>query len=397
MTDGRRISYSGTEIFFKINEFFCNFAVIINDNNCIKPMKYTILTAFLVILVATSNAQEKIDTCSWNSLCDAAQNCIEKSDYFTATKYLEKAAKIHESDTLKRKLAVCYYNRGYYRQCTKLCLSVLTPDTLERDLMLLTKSLAKSADDPDTLIFFQRILFDRNPLNQNNTLALAQSLMEYESIDAASYCLQKYYEIDSTNLSVNALRAKIFFMQEKYETAIEEFEKIIAAGSNLPANYYYLGVAARKTYNYPKALENLEIANQLTMECNPPVLTQLGLAQLAVDSVSHRGVENLNNAVEFMQPNEKTLRTIYYHLAAYYEHRNWRKSLDYYLKTKDLGGLDASISYRISICYQNLKNQPKEIEYLSKFLDLSDDSIACDYARQRIQHLKNERFMNGNN
>jgi tetratricopeptide (TPR) repeat protein len=97
-----------------------------------------------------------------------------------------------------------------------------------------------------------------------------------------------------------------------------------------------------------------------------------------------------------MQPNPQTLKTVYFNLGGYYENRNWRKSLDYYLKIKELGGMDASLSYRISICYQKLNNHQKEIEYLTKFLDLSDDSIANSYARQRIQRLKNERFMNGN-
>ncbi len=351
----------------------------------------------LAMSVATANAQRVVDTCDWNSLYDAAKSCIDKSDYFTASKYLEQAAKIRQSDSLRRKLAVCYFNRGYYRQCTDLCLAVLQPDTLESDLMLLTKSLAKTADDPDTLIYFQKLLFDRHPLNQNNTIALVQSLLEYDGVDAASECIQRYYALDSTNLSINALRAKIFFMGEDYATAVMEYEKLIAAGSCQSSNYYYLGVAARKLNDYPKSLTNLEIANKLTHESNPTMLIQLGLTQIAIDSVSHRGVENLKNAVDFMQPNPKTLKSIYYHLAVFYENRNWSKSLDYYLKIKAMGEMDASISYRISICYQKLNNQQKEIEYLSKFLDLSDDSIACSYARQRIQHLKNERFMNGNN
>lgn len=351
----------------------------------------------LAVSVATANAQRVVDTCNWNSLYDAAKSCIEKSDYFTASKYLEQAARIRENDTLRRKLAVCYFNRGYYRQCTDLCLAVLKPDTLETDLMLLTKSLAKSADDPDTLIYFQKLLFDRHPLNQNNTIALVQTLLELEGADAASEYIQKYYALDSTNLSVNALRAKVFFMREDYATAIKEYEKLIAAGSNLPSNYYYLGVAARKTNDYRKSLKNLEIANMLTHESNPSMLTQLGLTQVAIDSVAFRGVENLKNAVDFMQPNPKTLKTIYYHLAAFYAGRNWNKSLDYYLKIKAMGEMDASISYRISVCYQKLNNEKKEIEYLNQFIDMSDDSIACSYARQRIQHLKSERFMNGKN
>lgn len=360
-------------------------------------MKYIILIVMFVASTFAATAQRVVDTTNWNSLYDAAKSCIDKSDYFTASHYLELAAKIRQSDTLKRKLAVCYFNRGYYKKCTRLCLEVLEPDTLESDLMLLTKSLSKSADDLDSLLFFQKKLFIKNPLNQNNTLAYAQSLLDHVGVRAAAECLQKYYEIDSMNLSINAMRAKVFFMDENYEKSIEEFEKLILAGNLHPTNFYYLGVSYRKINDFENAVRNLEIANSLTQEPNPTILTQLGIAQLKIDSIAYKGSETLKEAIDAMQPNPQSLKVVYYNLASYYENRNWRKSLEYLLKIKDLDGMDASLSYKISICYQNLKNQPKEIEYLTKFLDLSDDSIACSYARRRIQHLKSEQFMNGNN
>ena len=37
----------------------------------------------------------------------------------------------------------------------------------------------------------------------------------------------------------------------------------------------------------------------------------------------------------------------------------------------------------------------KHLIYLDKFLALSDDSVACVSVKERIQYLKNERFMNG--
>ncbi|MCR5455690.1 MAG: hypothetical protein K6F33_11950 [Bacteroidales bacterium] len=360
-------------------------------------MKYIVLILMFVATTFVATAQRIVDTTNCNSLYDAAKSCIEKSDYFTASRYLELASKIRESDTLKRKLAVCYFNRGYYKMCTRLCLEVLEPDTLESDLMLLTKSLAKSTKDIDSLLFFQKILFVKNPLNQSNTIAYAQTLLDNLGAKAAAECLQKYYEIDSSNLTINALRAKVFVVSEDYNTAISEFEKLIIAGNLHPINFYYLGVSYRKINDFENAVRNLEIANSLTPEPNPTILTQLGIAQLKIDSIAYKGSETLKQAVDAMQPNPQSLKAVYYNLASYYENRNWRKSLEYLLKIKDLDGMDASLSYKISICYQNLKNQPMEIEYLTKFLDLSDDSIACSYARRRIQHLRSEQFMNGDN
>lgn len=360
-------------------------------------MKNYLLMAIFVAAFSFAQAQNAANPGDWISLYNAAKERIELSDYYTATQYLEKAASIHQSDTLKRSLAVCSYHRGYYDKCTRLCLEVLAPDTLERDLALLCKSLALSSKDIDSVLYFEKMLFDKNPLNQFNTLALTNELIQLQDYKDAFDCVQKYYELDSANLSINTSRARLFYLRGNSKKAMEEFEKIIAAGITTPSNFYYVGVCARQLHDYQKAVENLEIANAMLNESSETVLIQLGFAKLQVDSLAYDGVENLNKAVDVMQPDPETLTSVYYHLGGYYEKINWRKALNYYLKVKELGGTDASLLYRISICYQKLENQPKEMEYLSKFLDISDDSIACAYARQRIKYIKSERFMSGKN
>ena len=358
-------------------------------------MKHIIILSLLAVMATTAKAQQNVDTTDWNSLYSAAKICIEKTDYFTASRYLEMASKIRPSDTLQRKLAVCYFNRGYYKKCTDICLSVLSPDTLESDLFLLTKSMKKADEDPEKQLVYQNLLFNKNPLNQTNTINLAQNLMGMDSLNVAMDCLSKYYEIDSTNISINELRAKVYLLNEKYNLAIWEYESVIAAGAVTPNNYYFLGVAAKRAKQYQKALESLTIANELTLDHDPNVLTQLGLVQMKIDSLNFEGTQTLKRAVDFMQPNPNSLKNIYYNIAEYYENKNWRKALDYYLKIKEISEIDAALSYRISTCYKMLKNTQKEMEYLSQFVDLSDDSVALNYAHKRIRQIKGDKFMNG--
>ena len=360
-----------------------------------KNMKHIIILSLLAVMATAAKAQQNVDTTDWNSLFSAAKTCIEKTDYFTASRYLEMASKIRPSDTLQRKLAVCYFHRGYFKKCSDICLSVLSPDTLESDLFLLTRSLKKSDADPEMQLVYQRILFNKNPLNQTNTINLAQNLMGMDSVSVAIDCLLKYCEIDSTNISINELKARAFLLNGKYNLAIWEYESVIAAGGVSPTNYYFLGVAAKRAGQYQKALENLTIANDLTLDHDPNVLMQLGLVQMKIDSLNFDGTQNLNRAVDFMQPNPNSLKTIYYNIAEYYENKNWRKALDYYLKIKSISDMDAALSYRISTCYKMLKNTQKEMEYLSQFVDLSDDSVALNYAHKRIRQIKGEKFMNG--
>ncbi len=114
-------------------------------------MKHLITLLILIAFCAEISAQEAVDTTNWKALYTAAKGRIAKTDYFTAMNYLQKALQLHESDTLKRELAVCYYNRGYYYECGKICRSILYPDSLESDMVLLTKSLKKTEEFLDMM------------------------------------------------------------------------------------------------------------------------------------------------------------------------------------------------------------------------------------------------------
>ena len=232
-------------------------------------MKRVILLSLCAALSTAAVAQQKVDTTDWNSLYSAAKICIEKTDYFTASRYLEMASNIRKSDTLQRKLAVCYFNRGYYKKCNEICLSVLSPDTLESDLFLLTRSMKKANTDPETQLFYQKLLFNKNILNQTNTINLAQNLIDMDSLDVAMDYLLKYCKIDSTNISINELKARVYLLNGKYNTAMREYENVIAAGGTSPNNYFSLGFAAKHVKQYQKALDNLIIANALTFDQEP--------------------------------------------------------------------------------------------------------------------------------
>ena len=358
-------------------------------------MKHIIILTLLAVMATTAKAQQNVDTTDWNSLYSAAKICIEKTDYFTASRYLEMASKIRPSDTLQRKLAVCYFNRGYYKKCNEICLSVLSPDTLESDLFLLTRSMKKANTDPETQLFYQKLLFNKNILNQTNTINLAQYYIDMDSLDVAMDYLLKYCKIDSTNISINELKARAYLLNKKYNLAMWEYENVIAAGGTAANNYFSLGFAAKHVKQYQKALDNLIIANALTFDQEPNVLMQLGLVQMKIDSLHYEGTQTLKRAVECMQPDPDKLKIIYSNLAGYYENKNWRKALDYYLKIKSISNMDAALSYRISTCYKMLKNTQKEMEYLTQFVDLSDDSVALNYAHNRIKQIKGDKFMKG--
>ena len=94
---------------------------------------------FLFVLMFPLYAVAQTDTTSWEELYNQGKYYREHSNSFRAMQFLEQAESLHSSDTVRRELALTYFNRGHYQKCIDLCRSVLYPDTLDSDLYLMAR------------------------------------------------------------------------------------------------------------------------------------------------------------------------------------------------------------------------------------------------------------------
>ena len=384
-------------------------------------MKHLITTILVLLIALHFKAQQnaslidslqdviKTDPSNWKAMSRLAAVYKEQSNTFQTLNYLRMAMKIHESDTLKRELALCYYNRGYYKESIVLCESILAPDTLEKDLVLLTKSLRKVGGDATVkLLHYEDVLFDRNPMNWSNTMNLAQdyislaaSLKDKSLVNVALEKLEAYTSVDSSNLNINGLKAKALYLANRYEDAIVECHRLIKMGSQSPMTYYFLGLSYKEDFNVWKGIEYLQIACDMTDNAEPTFVTQLGLAQLKVDSLANQGIANLNLSVELQQPDPAALFSIYYNIGEYYfshgyrNPANMRSAIAYYTKAKDLGKYERQMTHKIIECYHHLNDTKMELKHLEQYLSLTDDSMEMIYIKNNIMKLRQELFMRG--
>ena len=143
--------------------------------------------------------------------------------------HYEEALKQHPSDSIRRDISRCLFQRGYFRKSIELSQQLLYPDSLDEDLQQIARSYEK-LEKIDSANIYRKIVAERDVENYSNTLTLAQNYIKLnEPIYALNY-LENYALNDSTNLIINSLRAYTYYESQVYESAIALYEEVIAAG-----------------------------------------------------------------------------------------------------------------------------------------------------------------------
>ena len=163
-------------------------------------------------------------------------------------------------------VANCYYQRGYYQKSIRLYRDSLNHDTSEQKLDLLAKCYDK-LELPDSALMYRRQMAEQNIENQPNVLSLVQNCLTLEIPDTALYYLEKYTEIDSTDLAINRLKAHVYYESEQYQKAIDLYQKIKKEGDNQASTNYYLGLSYARRDSFSQAYDYLRLATEQTQRC----------------------------------------------------------------------------------------------------------------------------------
>ena len=185
--------------------------------------------AGITICQASSIIFEKTDTADWKIMYAQGEICFQKRQFLKALESYQRALQLHFSDTLVHAVANCYYQRGYYQKSIRLYRDSLNHDTSEQKLDLLAKCYDK-LELPDSALMYRRQMAEQNIENQPNVLSLVQNCLTLEIPDTALYYLEKYTEIDSTDLAINRLKAHVYYESEQYQKAIDLYQKIKKEG-----------------------------------------------------------------------------------------------------------------------------------------------------------------------
>lgn len=342
----------------------------------------------------------KNDSLNWRIMLRLADLYQEKNRTRRAEVLLEKALALHPSDSVKRSLAKCYYARGYYQKSIDLCNEMMQQDTIDVDLSMLARCYERMGL-ADSTIKYRQIIAERDLEDYGNIQSLARIFNQVGMNEMALHYLDLYYNVDSTNLTVNNQRAYILHELREFDEAIEEYRKLREQGFLNATSLYYDGVAHSRIGKRKEAYELLEEARRRSIVPNGYIYAELGMVSDDVGK-EKEGIEHINTAMRLLLPDSALMYSLFDAKAmsemALFRYRDalesYKRSLDYQMNLTNI--------CQIAYIYGTLKDEQNERRYYEMFLrELEKVRRPERYAslkqraERRLRYLNEERFFRG--
>ena len=337
------------------------------------------------------------DSTNWQLMLRLADAYQEKNRTKRAQELYERAIQWHVSDTLQRALAKCYYSRGYYRKSIDLCNNLLQKDTIDEDLVLVARCYERMGD-VDSTIAYRELIAERDIEDYGNVQSLARIYNQVGMNEMALYYLDLYYNVDSTNLTVNNLRAYILHELRQFDEEIEEYRKLREAGFRDATSLYYAGVANARIGRRKEAFELLDEARERSIIPNGYIYAELSMVCDIVGEYED-GIKHAETAINLLLPDTSLMYSVYDMKAmnevAKFKYRDaiesYKRSLDY---QKNLTNI-----CQLAYLYGALRDEQNEQRYYELFLkELETVNRPERYAslkqraERRLQRIKEEQF-----
>ena len=337
------------------------------------------------------------DSTNWQLMLRLADAYQEKNRTKRAQELYERAIQFHVSDTLQRALAKCYYSRGYYRKSIDLCNNLLQKDTIDEDLVLVARCYERMGD-VDSTIAYRELIAERDIEDYGNVQSLARIYNQVGMNEMALYYLDLYYNVDSTNLTVNNLRAYILHELRQFDEEIEEYRKLREAGFRDATSLYYAGVANARIGRRKEAFELLDEARERSIIPNGYIYAELSMVCDIVGEYED-GIKHAETAIDLLLPDTSLMYSVYDQKAmnevAKFKYRDaiesYKRSLDY---QKNLTNI-----CQLAYLYGALRDERNEQRYYELFLkELETVNRPERYAslkqraERRLRRMKEEQF-----
>lgn len=339
----------------------------------------------------------RADSTNWQLMLRLADAYQEKNRTKRAQELYERAMGLHVSDTLQRALAKCYYSRGYYRKSIDLCNVLLRQDTIDEDLVLVARCYERMGD-VDSTIAYRELIAERDIEDYGNVQSLARIYNQVGMNEMALYYLDLYYNVDSTNLTVNNLRAYILHELRQFDEEIVEYKKLREAGFRDATSLYYAGVANARIGQRKEAFELLDEARERSIIPNGYIYAELSMVCDIVGEYE-AGIRHAETAIDLLLPDTALMYSVYDQKAmnevAKFKYRDaiesYKRSLDY---QKNLTNI-----CQLAYLYGALRDERNEQRYYELFLkELETVSRPERYAslkqraERRLRRIKEEQF-----
>ena len=300
-----------------------------------------------------------VETTTQGDLIARGDSCMLQFDTHAALSYYQQA--YNQSPTLEslQKLANCLYQRCDYRQCAMLLASQpinnMSHDAL-RQLFFCYSYLKKDQQ----LMDCGQELLKRFPMDAEVLARLCTVLCDQEKAQEAVNHAQAYFRRDSTNLLINRTLANSLYLSRNYQAAIQQYQRLMAAGDTTFLGLYSTGMAYDYLGKKKQAYDYLLMATQKNTKI-PSCHYRLGVVCVHLGRYEE-ALDQLYSAEFQYEPDRHVMKIINdYKAQAFYATEKYSLAIEAWKKAREYDGSSLAFIYNIGSSYAALYEQQKEM------------------------------------
>lgn len=276
--------------------------------------------SFLLVFNAINASAQDDDSVAM--LLQKGDSCLNIHDNYHAMQYYLACANSDSTNvTAHRKLALCYRNMGNSKACIE-SLARIPEDSISHEDARMYYYSFSGLNANDKAALWGEHITKLHPYDSEIVASLSSLYNKMGQPEKAERTARRYVaDCDSTNLLVNNQLAYSLFLQQKYEEATTQYEKLITLGQDNYTSNFVLGLCYDCTSNADKAQEHLAKAITFDNE-NSYCLYRLAMTEAALfmDSLA---MVHFNRSIETAMPKTRALRIFRKLASLHYEHHQY--------------------------------------------------------------------------
>ena len=364
-------------------------------------MKHKIWTMLILALLTASAAQGEvlskkkskteevaIAADSLQLMIQAGDSCMQDYNTLEALKYYQQAFAMakdqgdrsldpadpsanHGPVPLILKLADCYYKRANYRQTADLLKLVPAGSLTHEAFRQLCYSYQKQNDN-DSFVYWTTNLVSLYPMDGEMVAGLITALTREDQAWKGIGDGERYFKKDSTNILVNRALADAYFIDRKFDKAVDMYERLLQLGDSTFNTLYSAGMCYTRLDSLERAYKYLIPAFLISGMQHAGCAYRLGVVSVDLGSYEE-GLGYLDLATELMLPDTIVMKAITLSQGeAYYQMKRYDKAVEAWKRHLDYNPTSIATYYNIANAYYYCLNDGQQCKaYLERFLQVA--------------------------
>ncbi len=297
--------------------------------------------------------------------------------------------------TVKVRLAAISYRQKDYGNAILFGREITATDTIPAITTMVGDSYA-ALEQPDSARVWYTMTLDRQPRNAGAITKLSAILLQNKEYDKILDLTGGYMEYDSTNATINQIRAKIFYIKKDYDKTIDllTFNRDSLEDDSYHT-HLYLGLALRETFQFKDVEKELVRAWQIDSTDYTLALNIARVKSIFNKDFSSGVKEWYDKAEAVLTPDPLDLYNVYKTAGDdCVAKEDFDMALGYYEKALAAYPTGLVSVYSIAYCHMRKKDYAKARTWYERYLKAGKPGTKLyEAAQDDLDYVKRELFM----